>query len=80
MQQERAERLLAMILLNQMQEASQGQKADVLRRVGFTNSEIADMLGTTPAVVGQQLYAMRAGKSVKQKPPSTTSAAKKKKR
>jgi predicted transcriptional regulator len=53
-----------MILLNQAESASQGARAEMLRKAGFSNAEIADLLGTTAAVVSQQLYAIR-GKGAK---------------
>jgi len=59
----RSEKILAMMLINQMQQASVGTKAQALSRVGFSNSEIAELLGVTSAVVGQRLYELRgAGK------------------
>lgn len=59
---DRAELLLAMILLNQMHASSQATKAEVLNRAGFSNGEIAAFLGTTSGVVAQQLYALRGSK------------------
>jgi hypothetical protein len=48
---DRVERLLTMLLLEQLGTASQGHKIVVLLRTGFKNAEIATLLGTTPAVV-----------------------------
>jgi predicted transcriptional regulator len=63
MDSSRSEKILAMMLLTQMQQASVGTKAQALNRVGFSNGEIAELLGVTPAVVGQRLYELRgAGK------------------
>jgi predicted transcriptional regulator len=56
---ERIERLLALILLHDLRDAPQAEKAAVLRRVAFSNAEIANLLGTTAAVVSQQLYSLR---------------------
>ena len=56
---ERIERLLALILMHDMKDAPQGDRAKMLSRAAFSNSEIADLLGTTPGVVGQQLYELR---------------------
>lgn len=57
--QDRTERLLAMILLQQMKGSSQRDKALQLSLAGFTNTEIADLLQTTAAVVAQSLYEVR---------------------
>ncbi len=56
---DRAERLLALILLQQMKGSSQRDKALHLSLAGFTNTEIADLLQTTAAVVAQSLYQVR---------------------
>ncbi len=60
---DRIERLLALILLNQMKGASQREKALQLSLAGFSNIEIANMLETTTAVVSQVLYEVRKGKN-----------------
>lgn len=65
MKEERVEKLLAQILLHFLKEAPQGLKAHKLSAVGFTNMEIADLLGTTSAVVSQALYEKRKSKSKK---------------
>jgi predicted transcriptional regulator len=68
---ERIERLLAVMLVRDMKEEPQGEKALQLSRAGLTNTEIASLLGTTAAVVSQQLYEQRGtnrrGKSSKKK-------------
>ncbi len=56
---ERLERLLAAILIHDMRDAPQGEKALQLSRAGMTNTEIAALLGTTAQVINQQLYAQR---------------------
>jgi DNA-directed RNA polymerase specialized sigma24 family protein len=56
---DRTERLLALILLQQMKASSQREKALQLSLAGFTNTEIADLLQTTSAVVSQALYEVR---------------------
>ena len=56
---DRTERLLALILLQQMKGASQQDKVLVLNLAGFSNVEIADILQTTSAVVSQSLYTAR---------------------
>lgn len=63
---ERVERLLAMILLHDLHDAPQSEKAVALSRAGFTNAEIATLLGTTGGVIAQQLYQARG----KRKPKS----------
>ena len=55
----RSEALLAQLLLHSMGSAGQTKKALALRTAGLSNSEIAGLLGTTPAVVGQVLYQAR---------------------
>ena len=44
---ERVEKLLAALLLHDMQDAAQVEKALLLDRVGFAPSEIAELLGTS---------------------------------
>ena len=60
--EQRIERLLALILLQNMKKASAQEKAVHLSIAGFTNVEIADLLQTTAAVVAQHLYASRKGR------------------
>lgn len=38
---------------------TQGEQILALNRIGFSNSELADLVGTTSAVVSQALYASR---------------------
>ena len=58
---DRSERLLALLLLQQMKGASQRDKALQLSLAGFSNTEIADMLETTSQVIAQSLYEVRRG-------------------
>jgi hypothetical protein len=58
---ERVERLLALLLMQNVKPANTTAKARELSIAGFTNVEIADLLETTAAVVGQSLYAARKG-------------------
>lgn len=58
---DRSEHLLALILLQQMKGASQRDKIAQLSVAGFSNTEIADLLQTTSAVVAQSLYEARRG-------------------
>lgn len=62
---DRIERLLALILLNQMKGTSQREKAIQLNLAGFSNVEIANLLETKATVVAQVLYESRKGKSEK---------------
>lgn len=64
---DRTERLLAALLLQQMKGASQKEKALQLSVAGFTNVEIADLLGTSPQVVAQHLYELRKSAGRKKK-------------
>ena len=57
--EDRAEKLLALLLLQQLKSASQRKKALHLSLAGFTNTEIADLLQTTAGVVAQSLYETR---------------------
>lgn len=59
---DRTELLLALILLQQMKGSSQRDKVLQLSLAGFTNTEIADLLQTTAAVVSQSLYQVRRGR------------------
>lgn len=60
----RVERLLALLLLNTMKPASQQDKIVQLSLAGFSNVEIADLLQTTSGVVAQSLYSSRQGRAV----------------
>ncbi len=56
---DRVEKLLALLLLQQVKAAPQREKALQLSIAGFTNTEIADLLQTTAGVVAQSLYEAR---------------------
>jgi len=62
---ERVERLLALLLVQNMKTANTATKAQELSIAGFTNAEIADILGTTAAFISQSLYMARKGKKKK---------------
>lgn len=49
---DRSEKLLALLLLQQMKAAPLAEKASQLSIAGFTNAEIADLLETTGGVIG----------------------------
>jgi IS30 family transposase len=51
----RVENLLAVILLQSMQEASTGERVLALNRVGFSPAEIAELLGERPNTISVQL-------------------------
>jgi DNA-directed RNA polymerase specialized sigma24 family protein len=53
---DRLERLLALILLNQMKGSLQKEKVRVLNLAGFSNVEIADIIEITPEKVAKSLY------------------------
>ena len=55
----RSEALLAQLLLQSMGSAGQQKKALALRAAGLSNLEIAQLMGTTAAVVAQVLYQAR---------------------
>jgi hypothetical protein len=69
----RLEALLAQILLVQMHGFSQALKASALRRAGFSNAEVAGLLGTTAGVVAQQLYELRSTGRKRSSKPSKAS-------
>jgi DNA-directed RNA polymerase specialized sigma24 family protein len=59
---DRSEKILALLLLQGMNGATQAEKAAQLSVAGFTAVEIADLLGTNAAVVHQHLYTTRKKK------------------
>jgi transcriptional regulator len=63
----RIESLVAMILVRQMVEDTQQERILALSRAGLTNPEIARLVGTTSAVVSQQLYSAKSGAPKKRK-------------
>jgi DNA-binding CsgD family transcriptional regulator len=58
----RSERLLAILVLEAISKNSDLEKAVLLSSVGFTNSEVANLLGTSAHTVGQHLYKSRSRK------------------
>jgi DNA-directed RNA polymerase specialized sigma24 family protein len=64
--EDRIERLLALLLMQQMKTSPQRERALQLSLAGFTNTEIADLLQTTAAVVAQSLYEGRRKPTKKQ--------------
>jgi len=73
---DRSERILALLLLNTLKEASQQEKVVQLSLAGFSNLEIADLLQTPNTLVAMARYAAkktgrgtrRGAKSAKKKP------------
>jgi predicted transcriptional regulator len=65
--EDKAERLLALILLEQMKGATQKEKATKLSVAGFSNLEIANLLQITAARVADALYEARQTGSAKKK-------------
>ena len=59
---DRVERLLALLLVQQMKGSTQLEKATQLSVAGFSNTEIADLLQTTAKVITQRLHEARRGK------------------
>lgn len=59
MQTDRSERILALLLLQQMKGGTMKEKVVQLSLAGFSNLEIADIVQTTPGVVAQLLYESR---------------------
>ena len=62
---DRVERLLALLVIQNMKAATQKEKAVQLSSAGFTNIEIADLLRTSAQVVAQHLYSSKKSKSSK---------------
>ncbi len=63
----RVEMLLALLLIQQMNSATKQERALKLSLAGFSNIEIADLLGTTGPVIAQLLYDARKAKAKKKK-------------
>lgn len=73
----RTERLLAMLVLHNMAEASKVDKCVRLNAVGFSNSDIADLIDTSSGTVATNLSAARKAKG-RRKPAKATKKATKK--
>jgi len=76
MEPDRAERILALVLFQQMKGEPLREKVVKLNVAGFSNVEIADIVQTTPGVVAQLLYESRKkggkGKAAAKKTASRT--------
>jgi len=69
---DRAERLLALLLLQNMKSSTTGEKMLNLSIAGFSNIEIADILQIPTAGIAQRLYDARKAKGVKKKQKGST--------
>lgn len=56
---ERIGKILAGLLLKDIEDGDQKQKIKRLKQCGFENTEIAKMLGTTPNTVGVALHSIK---------------------
>lgn len=56
---ERIGRVLGALYASHLGDMEQGLKAQRLNRCGFSNTEIADLLGTTPNTVNVALHKVR---------------------
>jgi DNA-directed RNA polymerase specialized sigma24 family protein len=70
----RTEGLLAILVMQSLKDASQIDKIVMLSRAGFSNVEIADLLGTNAGTVASSLYTAKQAK--KKKSPAKKSPAK----
>ncbi len=61
------DRIVKLLAILATKGETQGEQIVALSRVGFSNAELAQLLGTTAGVVGQTLYASR--KSPKKRKP-----------
>jgi hypothetical protein len=64
---EKIGRVLGLLYASQLGEMDQGIKAEHLSRCGFSNIEIADLLGMKANAVNVALHRVRKGKSKKGK-------------
>jgi len=71
-----SDRVAAFTMLDGMREATQAQKCLRLALAGFSNTEIAEMLQTSAAVVAQSVYAERKRSHPGDRPNRTKNAAK----
>ena len=62
---ERIAKILAGLLLKDIEEGDQRQKIKRLKQCGFENTEIAKMLGTTPNTVGVTVHSIRKSKKTR---------------
>ncbi len=65
--EDRIERALIVLLLQNMKGQTLREKVLQLNLIGLANSEIAEFLGTTSAAVSQYLYEARRGRKKTQR-------------
>lgn len=65
---ERIAKILAGLLLKDIEDSDQKQKIKRLKQCGFENTEIAKMLGTTPNAVGVAVHSIKKAKKSKKHP------------
>jgi DNA-binding NarL/FixJ family response regulator len=59
---ERIAKILAGLLLRDIEDGDQKQKVKRLKQCGFENTEIAKMLSTTPNTVGVAVHSLKKSK------------------
>jgi len=64
---ERISKILAGLLLRDIEDAEQKVKIKRLKQCGFDNTEIAEMLGTTPNTVGVAVHSLKKKRTRKRK-------------
>ena len=64
---ERIAKILAGLLLKDIEEGDQKRKIKRLKQCGFENTEIAQMLGTTPDPVGVAVHSIKKSKKKKKR-------------
>ena len=74
------ERLLALLVLEQLEGASDRERAVKLSSAGLSISEIAELLGTTNQVVSQHLYSAKTKRKKKSRRKTTKKRVSRKKR
>ena len=62
---ERISRIVAGLLLKDIEEGDQKQKIKRLKQCGFDNTEIAKMLGTTRNTVGVAVHSLKSSRKKK---------------
>lgn len=62
---ERIAKILAGLLLKDIEDEDQKEKIKRLKQCGFENTEIAKMLGTTPNTVGVAVHSLKKSKKTK---------------
>lgn len=75
MDETRVERLLAMLLVVTMSDATQKERAVALHSAGFAPNEIAELLGSSPPSISQQLYEASRDKRTRTSSRKSTAGA-----